>query len=416
MSWDLLLTGAEVIDVGGGHVGRFDIAVQAGRVAAIAPGLTGHAAQRLDLSGKLVTPGLVDLHTHVYHGATYWGIDPAPVAWHTGVTTWVDAGSSGAYTFPAFSRLLSGYQVKVPVLLNISGIGLAGRLGEARDLGHCDVEAAVATARSHGDRIVGVKVRMDKHTVGSNGLEPLRRAVEVAEACRIPVMVHIGASPPTVEQMLPLLRSGDIITHCASAIAAGARLVDPAMREAYERGILFDLGHGAGGFAFDVLEAQLAAGMTPHTVSTDLHSRCLYGPVFDLPTTMAKLLAVGMGLEEVIAASTVEPARALGLAAGTLAVGSSADLAVFTVLEGRFELADVHGTRRTSPIRLRNDATYVAGQLLAAVAPEPSPPWVPLTSAQRAALSERQLAVRRLLTEPLVDPDGLAEQFPRHGG
>jgi len=414
--WDLLLTGAEVIDVGGGHVGRFDIAVRAGRVAAIAPSLTGHAVQQLDLSGKLVTPGLVDLHTHVYAGATYWGIDPGPVAWSSGVTTWVDAGSSGAYTFPAFSRLLSGYQIKVPVLLNISAIGLAGRLGEARDLGHCDVDVAVATARAASDRIVGVKVRMDKHTVGTNGLEPLRRAVEVGVACGLPVMVHIGASPPTVEQMLPLLRPGDIITHCASGIAAGPVLVDPAMREAYQHGVLFDIGHGAGGFAFDVLEAQLRAGLAPHTVSTDLHCRCLHGPVFDLPTTMAKMLAAGMSLRQVIAATTVEPARALGLAAGTLAVGASADLAVFTVLEGRFELADVHGNRRTSAMRLRNEATYVAGRLLAAAAPEPPPPWVALTSAQRAAFSERQRAIRRLMTEPLVDPDGLAEQFPRHGG
>jgi dihydroorotase len=188
------------------------------------------------------------------------------------------------------------------------------------------------------------------------------------------------------------------------------------MQEAYQRGIRFDLGHGAGGFAFDVLEAQLAAGMPPHTVSTDLHSRCLHGPVFDLPTTMAKMLAVGMSLEDVIAATTVEPARVLGLAAGTLSTGSRADLAVFTVVEGRFELADVHGNRRTSPLRLRNEATYVAGQALAAVAPSPPPPWVTLTSAQRTALDEQQRVLRRLMTEPLVDPDGLAEQFPRHGG
>ena len=416
MGWDLLLTGAEVIDVGGGHVGRFDVAVRSGRIAAVAPRLDGPAAQRLDLTGKLITPGLVDLHTHVFAGGGYWGIDPAPIAWRSGVTTWVDAGSSGAYNFPAFRERLSGYQVRVPVLLHVSAIGLTGQEGEARDLEHLDVPAAIATVQANRDHIVGIKVRMARGTVGGNALEPLRRAIEVAAACELPVMVHIGDRPPNAEDVVPLLRPGDIITHCASGIAAGPDLLSPQMRQAYERGVAFDIGHGAGSFAFDVLEAQLAAGMPPHSVSTDLHGRCVHGPVFDMPTTMAKMLAVGMPLHEVVRAATVGPARLLGLEAGTLAVGSRADLAVFTVLQGRFELADVHGNRRTSALRLHNEATYVAGQPLAPVAPEPPAPWIPLTSAQRSAFSDGQAAMRRLMTEPLVDPDGLEEQFPRHGG
>ncbi|WP_234361819.1 amidohydrolase/deacetylase family metallohydrolase [Plantactinospora sp. BB1] len=417
--WDLLFTGAELLDPGTGRTGRHDVAVRDGRVAAVAPVLPrDRAAERVELAGRLVTPGLVDLHTHVYAGATYWGIDPDPVAWRSGVTTWVDAGSAGAYGFAAFAAVSARYTVRVPALLNISAVGLVAPVGESRELANCDVELAVATVRAHRERIVGIKVRMDRHNVGTHGLAPLRRAVEVAGECGLPVMVHIGAGPPTVAQMLPLLRPGDLITHCASGIAAGPDGFDPAAKEAYQAGVRFDLGHGSGGFAFDVLEAQLAAGMPPHAVSTDLHSRSLHGPVFDLPTTMAKMLAVGMSLPQVVAAATVGPARALGLpdGTGTLAVGAPADLAVFSTEPGRHELVDVHGQRRYAPLRLVNEATYRAGRLLPPRQPEPVPPWIPLTGAQRAALADRDRAVRRLLTPPLVGPDGLAEQFPRHGG
>ncbi|WP_422770383.1 amidohydrolase/deacetylase family metallohydrolase [Plantactinospora sp. WMMC1484] len=418
-AWDLLLAGGDLLDPGGGRSGAYDVAVRHGRIAAVAPRLPRRrAAEVIELAGRLVTPGLVDLHTHVHPGATYWGIHPDPVAWRSGVTTWVDAGSAGAYGFPAFAASSAGYAVRVPALLNISAVGLVARVGEARELANCDVDLAVATVRAHPGRIVGFKVRMDRHNVGANGLDPLRRAVEAADACGLPVMVHIGAAPPSVAQLLPLLRPGDIITHCASGIAAGVDGFHPAAKEAYQAGVRFDLGHGSGGFAFDVLEAQLAAGMPPHAVSTDLHARSLHGPVFDLPTTMAKLLAVGMSLPQVVAAASAGPARLLGLpdGTGTLAVGAPADLAVFTVEPVRHEVVDVHGQRRHAPLRLVNELTYRAGRPLPPRLPEPVPPWIPLTDTQRAALARRARAVRQLLVPPLVGPDGLAEQFPRHGG
>ncbi|MBB5868484.1 dihydroorotase [Allocatelliglobosispora scoriae] len=411
--WDLLLAGGRVVDPGGGHIGRFDVAVRDGRVAAVAAGLARDDAHEVvDAAGRLVTAGLVDLHTHVYPGVTYWGIDPDPVAWHSGVTTWVDAGSAGAYSFPAFDAAAARMRVRVPALLNISAVGLIAPVGESRDLAHCDVGLAVATVLAHRDRLRGIKVRMDRHNIGAHGLEPLRRAVAAAEECGLPVMVHIGAAPPTVGDMLPLLRPGDIITHCASGIAG----FTADTGRAHDAGVLFDIGHGSGGFAFDVLEAQLDAGLPPHTVSTDLHARSVHGPAFDLPTTMAKLLAVGLPLEQVIAAATIGPARALGLTAGTLAVGVPADIAVFTVDEDGCEVADVHGQRRHSPLRLINEATYVGGRVLTPQAPPPPAPWVPLTGPQNDALRRRQQAVRALLGTPLVGPDGLAEQFPRHGG
>jgi dihydroorotase len=414
VSYDLLLTGGDVVDPGGGHTGRYDVAVRGGRIAAVAPSLSGEGVREvIDVRGKLVTPGLVDLHTHVHPAATYWGIDPDPVAWYSGVTTWVDAGSAGAYTLDSLRAAARGFRVRVAALLNISAIGLTAADGELRELANCDVDLAVATIAANRDLVHGVKVRMDGKTIGGNGLEPLQRALVVASAAGVPVMVHIGVAPPTVDEVLALLRPGDIVTHCASGLASGS--LSPAMVDAYAAGVLFDIGHGSGGFAFDVIEAQLKAGIVPHTISSDLHARCLYGPVFDLPTTMAKLLAVGLPLDQVVAAATINPARALGLpgGVGTLAVGAPADIAVFTVEDGDVELVDAHQQRRYSDRRLVNDVTYVSGRPLPAQLPPPPKAWIPLTGAQRSALRQRTDRVRDLLTTPLVGPDGLAEQFPR---
>ncbi|GIM96278.1 amidohydrolase/deacetylase family metallohydrolase [Paractinoplanes toevensis] len=397
MTWDLLLAGGDPVDV----------AVKDGLIAATGQDLPrSDALTVVDVGGLLVTPGLVDLHTHV--GPGYWGIDPDPIAWHTGVTTWVDAGTTGAYTLDGLLR--KSFDVRVAGLLNISAVGLAGRTGESRDLANCDVALAIDTVQRHRDRIFGIKVRIDRETVGDNGVAPLRRALTVGDACRVPVMVHVGAAPPAVDEVLELLRPGDIVTHCASGIASP---VGPAAVAAGERGVVFDLGHGSGGFAFDILEQQLDLGLRPHTISTDLHARSVLGPVFDLPTTMAKMLAAGLPLAEVIAAVTVRPATALGLDAGTLDVGKPADLAVFAIEHGKFEVTDAHLAARIAPMRLANVATYRKGQLLPPRLPVPPAPWIPLTGAQRAALGRRDRDIRALLNQPLVGRDGLADQFPR---
>jgi dihydroorotase len=398
MHWDLLFAGGSPSDV----------AVAGGRIAATGPSLPRDAHTVVDIPGRLITPGLIDLHTHV--GPGYWGIAPDPIAWYTGVTTWVDAGSAGAYTLDGLRRVAASCDVRVPALLNISAIGLAGRTGESRDLGNCDVALAIDTIRAHRELIRGVKVRIDRETVGDNGLEPLRRGIAAASACDVPVMVHIAGGPPAVDEILDLLRPGDIVTHCASGIA---RPLGPAVRAAVARGVLLDLGHGAGGFSFDVLSRQLDAGLRPYTISTDLHARSVSGPVFDLPTTMAKLLAAGVPLDDVLAAVTEHPARALGLPGGSLTVGAPADLAVFAVRSEELEVVDAHRQVRRSPLRLINEATYVAGRRLLPRLPPPPPPWVPLTDAQRAALARREREIRTLLTAPLVGVDGLAEQFPR---
>ncbi|WP_229072474.1 amidohydrolase family protein [Actinoplanes sp. DH11] len=398
MTWDLLIAGGD----------PFDVAVHDGRIAATGPGLPRDARRIVDATGHLVTPGLIDLHTHI--GPGYWGIDPDPIAWYTGVSSWVDAGSAGAYTAAGLRRVADAAAVRVHALLNVSAVGLAGRTGESRDLTNCDVALAVDTIQANRDLFRGIKVRIDSETVGANGVEPLRRGLAAAEACGVPVMVHIGTAPPSLDEVLDLLRPGDLVTHCSSGIAAP---LGPAVRAAAGRGVLLDLGHGSGGFAFDVLEAQLEAGLRPYTISTDLHARSLHGPVFDLPTTMAKLLAVGVPLPDVVAAATTHPARALGLPGGSLTAGDPADIAIFEVRAEPLTVADAHRQVRVSPIRLVNQATYVAGRLLEPRLPAAPAPWVPLTDAQRAALSGRTRDIRALLATPLVGVDGLAEQFPR---
>ncbi|MEV0897801.1 amidohydrolase/deacetylase family metallohydrolase [Actinoplanes sp. NPDC049802] len=397
MTFDLLLTG-----------GDEEIGIRGGRIAQTGTGLSRDAHRVIDVTGQLVTPGLIDLHTHV--GPGYWAIDPDAVAWCSGVTTWVDAGSAGAFTLAGLRRTAEAAAVRIPALLNISAVGLAGRTGECRDLANCDTALAIDTIQANRDLLFGVKVRIDAGTVGDNGVEPLRRGLAVGEACRVPVMVHIGTSPPALDEVLDLLRPGDIVTHCASGIAAP---LGPAVRAAAQRGVLLDIGHGSGGFAFDVLEAQLEAGLRPFTVSTDLHARSLHGPAFDLPTTMAKLLAAGMTLPQVVAAATTHPARALGLPGGSLTVGAPADFAIFEVREEPFPVSDAHRQVRTSPVRLINVATFVDGRPLPPRLPAPPAPWIPLTEAQRAALARRDHDIRALLTTPLVDVDGLADQFPR---
>ncbi|KIH96458.1 amidohydrolase [Streptomonospora alba] len=421
--WDLLLRGGRVLDPASGLDALADVAVRAGRVAEVRPhgpdgtGLDpeGAATDVVDAGGRLITPGLVDMHTHIWHGATYWGMDPDPTAWRTGVTTWVDAGSAGAYSMDGLRRFAAEpARVRVHALINVSAVGLVAETGEHHALDNLDIDAAAAVAARHGDFVRGVKARIDARTVGAHGLEPLRRASELARRLERPLMVHVGYGPPTIADIAPLLTEGDILTHCASGcpsdLVADGRLTDAA-RRALDAGAVFDLGHGSGALAFDVLETELAAGVRP-TASSDLHARSTHGPAFDLPTVMAKLVAAGTSLPEAVAAATVRPARALSLDAGTLAPGAAADIAVFDLEEGRFPVVDVHGTARESPIRLTNTATYVGGRLLPPCSAESPPPWIPLSEAQRSAEDERvrrtRSAVRRL-----ERPEDFDEPFPR---
>jgi len=215
MAYDLVIRGGDVVDPANGIAERRDVAVTNGKIAAISPEIADSAVHVVDATGCVVTPGLVDLHTHVYWGATFWGIEADPVCAVTGVTTSVDAGSAGAYTWPAFRR----YQIvpsrsRILAFLNLSSIGLAHSTYEMANPAYTDVALAVATVEEDRDLLVGIKARIDANTVSGRGVAPLAEAREAADRVGLPLMVHIGNAPPTLTEILPFLAAGDILTHC----------------------------------------------------------------------------------------------------------------------------------------------------------------------------------------------------------
>ena len=384
MRFELLIKGGDVLDPGAGLRGTLDVAIDGGRIAAVEADIPAESAARtIDAAGQLVTPGLVDLHTHIYPGATYWGIRPDPVAASTGVTTWVDAGSTGAMNLLGMREYLERTsRVRAYAFLNIAVVGLTAATYELRLLEHLDIDLCVKLAKLNADFVRGVKVRMGAQTAGEHLLEPLRRGIAAAEQLEVPVMVHLSSGPPEVDEIVELLRPGDLLTH--SFTGGGMRLVDEAgkpreaVRRALDRGLLLDMGHGAGGFSFEVAEQLVAHGICPHVVSTDLHQLSLWGPVYDLPTCIGKAMAVGMSLAEAIEASTAAPARVLRLegTAGTLRPGTPADVVLFTVEEGEFPLVDTRKVTRTVRTRLRNTLTLVGGRQLPQEAPNERAPWM----------------------------------------
>ncbi|HLY23328.1 MAG TPA: amidohydrolase/deacetylase family metallohydrolase [bacterium] len=387
--YDLLLSGGTVLDpaAGGDEAGprRADVAIAGGRIAAVAPSLPHERARRtIDVRSGLVTPGLIDLHTHVYWGGTSLGVDPDALSAASGVTTHVDAGSSGAGNFPGFRRhLIERAQVRVLPFLNISFAGIFAfsrrvMVGESIDLRLLNVHEAVRVGHEHRDLIVGMKVRLGLIAGEGRGLPPLQHTLQAAEALGVRMMVHTDNPPPTRREVLPLLRKGDILTHAFRPFPNGPTVdpgvtgrILPELWEARERGVVIDIGHGMGSFSFESAEACLAQGFLPDVISSDVHALCIDGPAYDLPTTMSKLLSLGMPLERVIAAATSAPARAIGRPdLGTLRPGSPADVTVLDDRTGAFEYVDVTGRTMTGRRRLVPVLTIAGGEVLE---PRPAP-------------------------------------------
>ncbi len=394
MKFDLLIKGGEVVDPGGGQSGRLDVAIKRNRIAALDHDIPAEAAFRvLDASGQYVTPGLIDLHTHVYHRVTFWGIDPDPVAARSGVTTWLDVGSAGAFNWPGFREyIVKSASARIYALLNISTIGLTAMTGELANLDYCDVDLCCRMVDLNRDMLLGIKARIDRHTTGLSGLEPLRRAREAADRCELPLMVHIGIGPPAVAEVLALMRPGDILTHCFTGqtmrvIDERGALLDAAKR-AWDAGVIMDIGHGAGSFSFETAEVLMGAGYRPDVISSDIHQLSIHGPLFDLPTCLSKFLYLGMSFPDVIRAATTRPAEVLNLGPelGALKPGALADLALFRVHEGRFPLYDIHMNMREGTQLIRNTLTIVNGRPLTPLPDDPPAPWIELTEAQRALI------------------------------
>jgi dihydroorotase len=411
LRFDLLIRGGEVVDPGGGREGRLDVAIAGDRIAALDHEIPPEsAALVIDAHGQIVTPGLVDLHTHVFHKVTYWGIDPDPVASRTGVTTWNDAGSAGALTLAGFRDfIVEPARVGITAFLNISTIGLVANDYECATLAYLDVDLFRRLVERHRDLVLGVKVRVGNAApFEGDALEGLRRARRAADECALPLMVHIAAGPPAIEEVLPFLKPNDVLTHCFTGHAMrivddSGRLLESAKR-AWDAGVVMDIGHGAGSFSFDTAEAVMAAGRTPDVISTDLHQLSVEGPAFDLPTTLSKFIHLGMSLGAAIFAATARPAAVLGLEReiGQLRPGSRADVALFALHRGDFPLQDIAGEVRHAGQLLRNTATIVGGRQFDPLPPVPAAPWMeePVWPPVHQPLAERERELRELGQTP----------------
>lgn len=335
-----------------------DVLVDAeGRIAAAGAGLAASApegAARVEGAGW-VSPGWADLHTHLWYGGTDISIRPEQAGLGRGVTTLVDAGSAGEANFHGFREfIVTPAREKIVAFLNIGSIGLVAcnRVSELIDMRSIDIDRTLACVEANRDVVVGLKVRASAVITGAWGLTPVRLAKKLSRITKLPLMVHVGEPPPLYDDIVELLAPGDIVTHCFNGKAGGSIVEDEDLyglvEKAAERGVLLDVGHGGASYSFEVGEAAIARGLMPHTISTDLHNRSLDGAVWDLATTMSKLLAAGMPFEAVVDASTTRPRRAVGLDAGDfLKPGRQADLTVFDLVDGDTVVKDSQGRRAT---------------------------------------------------------------------
>ena len=370
--YDLLIKGGTVVDPAQGVNGPADAAFVNGTVASVAPNISeDDASEVFDATGLIVTPGLIDLHVHNFWGVSHYGIDPDVTNIGNGVTTAVDAGSAGAATFDAFRRyVIERADTRLYALLNISLTGMiSDDIGELEDLQHADVGQAVRVGRENRDRIVGIKARLSQDITRQHDVESLKRAIEAAEAIGGFVMIHVGKTHTPLESLIEMLRPGDVVTHSfhghAEGILDDAGKVKEAFREHQRRGIVFDVGHGAGSFSFDVAERAMADGFRPGNISSDLHLYNIEGPVFDQVTTISKLIWLGMSLYDVIGLTTVETAKTMGVhdRLGTLKAGAVGDATIARIDEGSFKLTDSYGRSVTSRTRLTHIATVKSGRM-----------------------------------------------------
>jgi dihydroorotase len=350
----LLLSGVRPVAFGRAQPsGPVDILIDAtGPIEAVGRGLQAPAgAQMVDGKGAFVSPGWTDLHAHVWHGGTDISIRPSVCGLERGVTTIVDAGSAGEANFHGFREfVIEPARERIRAFLNIGSIGLVAcnRVSELIDIRSIDIDRTIACVEANRDVIVGIKVRASHVILGSWGITPVKVAKKVAKILRLPLMVHVGEPPPLFDEVLEILTSGDVVTHCFNGKAGGSLVEDEdvfafAQRCASE-GIRLDVGHGGASFSFKVAEIAIERGLLPFSISTDLHNRSLDTPVWDLGTTLSKLLAVGMPFEAVIEAATVAPNAVIGLPTDNLlAPGTPAEFTVFELSDVDLALTDSMG-------------------------------------------------------------------------
>ncbi len=378
-SYDHLIKNGRVIDAANNIDAVMDVAITSGKIAAVEADLPEDQAQQVyDASGKLVVPGLIDIHMHGYNHVTPLGIDTDYYCLGRGVTTAVDAGSAGGCTYPGF-RVYAVEPATTRLLgfLNISLAGLAvGGKSDGTTAGELDGRAfinapqCIETIEANRDIFVGVKVRLSRAIAedGKNEPEAYRAALEAAAAVKLPLMVHHAFSVVPLEECPGKMVAGDIYTHCfhgfeSTIVDADTRKMNASVVDARKRGVIYDIGHGTGAFNWTVAEICAAEEFWPDVISTDLHSLTCEGPGYDMPTVMSKLLHLGMPLPELIEASTLSAAEAIGWEdrIGTLGVGWEADVAVLSLDEVDVELEDCQGQMRRIQQRLSACAVWRAG-------------------------------------------------------
>lgn len=369
MPYDLLLSGGRVLDPGRRVDAPLDVAINGSRIARVAPDIPASEARRwLDVRGMLVTPGLIDVHAHVYEHGTDIGMDPDKAGVHSGVTTIVDAGSAGSATYDGFHHhVIKRARTRVLTMLHLARGGLAF-MPEIRDAEDISLDATVATVDRYRGEILGIKVRAVGPAVREMGVDLIKKAREAAAASRTRVMVHIGdplwkVEPTLTRRLLPLLAPGDIVTHLYTG--APGRLVDdnghvlPEILDAKQRGLVFDIAHGRYNMNFDVAKRLMDAGIVPLTISTDLTPGGRDDMLKSMNHVMNKFLALGFPLHEVVRMATFNAAGLIGMQAelGTLAEGTTADVSVLQEVQGDWTYADsqkqtlsAKGTRALRPV------------------------------------------------------------------
>jgi len=378
---NFLLKGGRLLDPANGKDGLFDIRVTDGVVDAIAPNLEPDGAAVVDVKNLIVTPGLIDVHLHLMKGLGAFGVDPDIFGVGSGVTTVVDAGSAGHTLLNVFRNYITNNaKTRVFNYINLSTLGGVTGPGFSilADPRLIDEEKIANAVEANRDIIVGIKIMATGGALGAQGLKPLERARKLGDELKIPLLVHIGESwtkgtePVAVGDVLKYLSPGDIITHMFTAHPGG--LLDgngklwPQVRDAKESGVLMDVGHGLHNLNFDVARKVLDQGLQPDGVSTDGHRGNRAGPVYDLPTTMAKLMALGFSLNQVVGMATVNAARLLGRPKelGTLRIGQPADISVLRLEDREWIAIDsqkgaIPARQALAPVyAIRSDTLYEA--------------------------------------------------------
>ena len=362
-TYDLIIKGGRVIDPSVRLDGIRDVAISGGRIAAVEASVSGDATESIDAHGKLVVPGLIDIHTHAARSA-----EGAGLMLQDGVTGWIDAGSQGADHIADTIAVARSASQQARVLINIGRAGILPE-GDTMDIKRADVAAAKAAIANNREFIAGVKARLSRDVAGANDFEVLQRAQQVASSFNLPVMIHMGQTISPFSKLVALLKRGDIVTHMfappPNSIIDDTGHILPEVLQARRRGVWFDVGNGmAGHMRWDTVEAIMKAGFWPDTFSTDWNTNAHQTGVIDLPNCMSKLFGYGMTVDQAIARATVNAARTFPLFndRGTLNVGAPADVAILELREGDFEFLDNYKNKITGHQRLFPSATVLGGK------------------------------------------------------